>query len=83
LDLSNIKAIIAKGVGLADIPGWLRECHNLKVLKLDHNSISAIQREELPPWLTHLDLWKNVLKAIDISSLNALTHLNLASNYIR
>jgi Leucine-rich repeat (LRR) protein len=82
LDLSNIKKIIAKGVGLTEIPGWLRECHNLKVLKLDRNKITAIQKEELPSFLTHLHLEENALKAVDISALKSLTLLNVANNRI-
>jgi hypothetical protein len=82
LDLSNIKKIIAKGVGLTEVPSWLRECHNLKVLKLERNKITAIQKEELPLCLTDLNLWENALKAVDISALSSLMYLNVANNFI-
>ena len=32
LDISNLKQITANRVGLQEIPSWLRECRNLKVL---------------------------------------------------
>ena len=37
LDLSNIKQITANRVELDEIPKWVRECRNLKILEFEHN----------------------------------------------
>jgi Leucine-rich repeat (LRR) protein len=63
LDLSNLKHIEVKAMGLKELPSWLRECHNLQTLELADNHISAVVgKEQLPIFLTSLSLRNNGLK---------------------
>ena len=37
LDLSNLKVIECRGIGLKELPRWLRICSNLKIIIMNKN----------------------------------------------
>ena len=42
LDLSNIRQVEATGGGLEAVPLWVKECRNLRNLKLEDNKIEEV-----------------------------------------
>jgi Leucine-rich repeat (LRR) protein len=66
--------------GLQEVPKWLRQCQNLKIICFDFNQITTVKKEDLPPSLTTVEFFSNQIKEIDISHLKMLTYLQLGAN---
>lgn len=46
---------------IATIPKWLRKCYNLKILDLDDNQITRLDKEDLPKLITNASIISNQL----------------------
>ena len=44
LDATNVKQITANKVELEEIPYWLKDCKNLKILSLEQNGVKTSMR---------------------------------------
>ena len=65
----------------------LRNCHKLRVLRLDHNLLEVVSRGDLAPCgatLTHLNLGHNKLHTVEgLGYLSSLEELNLEENRLK
>jgi Leucine-rich repeat (LRR) protein len=67
VESSSINELHAMNIKLKEIPSWMIYFSNLKILSLDGNSISKIEKGALPPKLTYLAMSFNNLTEVDLS----------------